>query len=103
MGSLHASGITHRTVRPDHILIDADGHIVLTGFADATVVGIASPRDFFGTRQSPLQHGSFAYNTPDLDEWSAPELILNWSHDSAVDSWGFGMVLYFMITGQVSV
>lgn len=35
-----------------------------------------------------------------LDEWSAPEAVLGWSQDMSVDCWGFGHVLYFMVTGK---
>jgi serine/threonine protein kinase len=30
--ALHAAGVIHRNLKPEHILIDEDGHIVLCGF-----------------------------------------------------------------------
>lgn len=30
--ALHAAGVIHRNLKPEHILIDKDGHIVLCGF-----------------------------------------------------------------------
>ena len=105
MRTLHASGIVHRAIRPDHILIGGDGHIILTGFSNATVGdpatshGTVSPLRSGGSpsQRSVCPGGSIEF----IHEWSAPEVILTWDHDATVDSWGFGMVLYFMITGQV--
>lgn len=34
--------------------------------------------------------------------YTAPEIILGWTHGPAVDSWGFGLVLYYMLIGFVS-
>lgn len=30
--ALHVAGVIHRNLKPEHILIDKDGHIVLCGF-----------------------------------------------------------------------
>ncbi len=30
--ALHAAGVIHRNLKPEHILIDKDGHLVLCGF-----------------------------------------------------------------------
>jgi hypothetical protein len=42
---------------------------------------------------------------PDLDCVStvchAPEFLLGWNHDAAVDCWSFGMLLYYMVFGMV--
>ena len=34
--------------------------------------------------------------------YQAPELLLGWAHDFAVDCWGFGMLLHYMLSGEVS-
>ena len=103
VAALHTSGITHCAISPEHVLIGADGHLVLTGFSHATVSGPNSPRDGLLSSASRMLHVA----QPDrgrseqTGEWSAPEAILGWTCDSTVDCWGFGAVLYFMLTGQV--
>uniref|UniRef100_A0A0W0F726 Putative AGC/AGC-Unique protein kinase n=1 Tax=Moniliophthora roreri TaxID=221103 RepID=A0A0W0F726_MONRR len=88
---IHATGIHHRNVTPENIMIDATGHLVLVGFDCAQ---IENDKDrFHDTILLPIE------TQPDFD-YRAPELLLGWSHDSAVDCWSFGCVMYFMIAGK---
>ena len=66
-------------------MIDAEGHIMLTGFDDAVMLG----EDY------DLTSHCCCY------EYRAPELLLEWSYDFAVDCWGFGALFYFILLGQV--
>ncbi len=66
-------------------MIDAEGHIMLTGFDDAVMLG----------EDSDLTSHYCCY------EYRAPELLLGWSYDFAVDCWGFGALFYFILLGQV--
>lgn len=38
-----------------------------------------------------------------IDVWSAPETVLGWAQDLTVDCWSFGLVLWYMLTGNVRV
>ncbi|KIM39083.1 hypothetical protein M413DRAFT_29651 [Hebeloma cylindrosporum] len=87
ISGLHAAGIVHRDLHPKNILLDVHGHIVLAN----------------------LEHAEFSSNTGilnlnqlevDMLGYRAPELLLGWAHDSAVDCWSFGMVLYYMFFGS---
>lgn len=97
LSSLHTSGICHRSLCPEHVLIGADGHIVLTGFSRASVTAFNSPKS---DHRNAIEEKDRLSKTSNM--WSAPELILGWSHDFAVDCWGLGVLVYFMLTGQVS-
>lgn len=100
---LHSSGIVHRSVVPEHVLIGADGHILLTGFSCASVYGPDSPRAGLPNSTSRFSQALRAPSSSvEVNAWTAPEVILGWDCDFAVDSWGLGMVLYFMLTGKVS-
>ena len=75
-------------------MLDAEGHLVLTNFdcaeflpASANTRGTSSPTVF--------ECG--------MTQYQAPEILLGWTHNSAVDCWGFGIVLYFLFFGTVSV
>ncbi|KAF8341728.1 kinase-like domain-containing protein [Amanita rubescens] len=70
ISSLHAAGVVHGFVSPETVTITDEKYLVLT--------------DSEG-------HEMYVY--------TAPEVILGWTHDSAVDSWGFGIVLYYMLIG----
>jgi hypothetical protein len=47
---------------------------------------------------SPLRSPHSDY---DLGEYQAPERILGWKCDGAVDCWGFGILLYIILVGTV--
>lgn len=66
-------------------MIAFDGHIVLTNFNCAKALGQSDcTTSVCGTR-----------------EFEAPERILGWIYDYAVDVWSFGILLCIMHFGQV--
>ncbi|GBE78629.1 predicted protein [Sparassis crispa] len=92
ISALHASGIVHRELTPENVLLDRAGHVALSDFgsamfsSDAYLTDSRRPGRAVGVRGSGLYH--------------APEVIMGWTHDRAVDWWAFGMLVYFMLTGQ---
>lgn len=85
---LHSLNIVHRDVKADNIMIAQDGHIVLAGFECAKK--LEDPTDCGTTSNCGTQ------------EYQAPEMIMGWKYDFAVDCWGFGIFLCMMHFGQVS-
>lgn len=76
-------------MKPENVLLAKDGHIVLTDFGCARMI------------ESPLAQIRNTATTCRTKENQAPEMLLGWSHDYAVDCWGFGLLLYLMTTGRV--
>ncbi|KAG6902005.1 hypothetical protein C0995_005652 [Termitomyces sp. Mi166 len=89
--ALHAAGIIHRDIRPENIVIDNAGHIIVTGFESSEILPYSSKSRDPTFCTTP---------TGTVSMFCAPELLLGWSHDYLVDTWGFGMLLMFMITGR---
>ena len=85
IGYLHRLSIVYRDLKPENLLLDADGHVNLVDFG-LSLDGLDSP-----TSGST----SFCGTT----EYLAPEILQFQSHGSCVDWWAFGMVLYEMLTG----
>ncbi|KAL0573519.1 hypothetical protein V5O48_008440 [Marasmius crinis-equi] len=88
---IHAAGIQHSNITPENLMIDARGHIVLVGFEHACV---NDDTDNYYSKPSTN------FLMPRPCEYRAPELLLGWTHDYAVDCWGFGCVLYYMMFGK---
>ncbi|KAJ6643384.1 Ribosomal protein S6 kinase alpha-5 [Pseudolycoriella hygida] len=83
---LHKLNIIYRDVKLENILIDSDGHVVLTDFGlSKELSGIARTHSFCGTI-----------------EYMAPEVVRNGDvgHDFAVDWWSVGVLTYELLTGS---
>ncbi|KAF8627280.1 hypothetical protein AX17_006325 [Amanita inopinata Kibby_2008] len=90
ISSLHATSIVHGLISPETVAIKDSKYLVLCDCERRT------------QGMTPCLS-----NTPRLRDhehqwmyiYSAPEVILGWTQSYAVDSWGFGVVLYYMLIG----
>jgi serine/threonine protein kinase len=79
---LHLKSIAFRDLKPENLLIDGDGYIVVVDFGFAKIVKSKKTYTFCGSV-----------------EYLAPEIILRRGHDSSVDFWSLGIIIYEMIYG----
>ncbi|RKP04234.1 hypothetical protein CXG81DRAFT_8552, partial [Caulochytrium protostelioides] len=94
LGYLHKNGITHRDLKPDNMLIGAEGHIKLTDFG---LSRISVPEQDQGVTTHSPEKMHNVLGTPD---YLAPELLLGLAHGFPVDWWAFGICLYEFATGS---
>ena len=81
---LHKKGIIFRDLKPDNVVIDDEGHALLTDFG-------LSKEGVFDNQGAKSFCGSFAY--------LAPEMIKKTGHGKSVDWYLLGVLLYEMIVG----
>jgi serine/threonine protein kinase len=90
----HSTGILHRDLKPSNILVSAAGKPTITDFGLAK--HLESPAFQYATTSGMLI-GSLGFMAPEQ---------LNWSSDHsglAVDIYGLGATLYFLLTGRLVV
>ncbi|KAI9883206.1 MAG: hypothetical protein M1823_005032 [Watsoniomyces obsoletus] len=75
--------VVFRDLKPENLLLDAEGHIKLVDFGFARNVAKGSSYSLCGT-----------------PEYLAPETIESKGHNTAVDWWAFGILLYEFLVGQ---
>jgi len=82
---LHGKGIIYRDLKPENLLLSADGHIIMTDFG-ISKEGLAATTDRTST----------FCGTP---EYLAPEVLKQQKYTKAVDWWSLGTLMYEMLTG----
>ncbi|CEJ91143.1 Putative Protein kinase-like domain protein [[Torrubiella] hemipterigena] len=75
---IHGQNIIHRDVKPDNVLLDAEGHVHLTDF------NVAS--DIVSGRMLSSKSGTLAY--------LAPEVYAGRGYDCRADWWSLGVLFY---------
>jgi O-6-methylguanine DNA methyltransferase len=85
---VHARGVLHRDVKPQNILLTAEGQVKLTDF------GVASLRDA-AVAAAP------GMTTPGTPPYMAPELLFGEPADARTDLFAAGVVLHQALTGRL--
>eukprot|EP01016_Furgasonia_blochmanni_P044644 TRINITY_DN6219_c0_g3_i4.p2 TRINITY_DN6219_c0_g3~~TRINITY_DN6219_c0_g3_i4.p2 ORF type:complete len:222 (+),score=51.51 TRINITY_DN6219_c0_g3_i4:452-1117(+) len=78
---LHSKNIVYRDLKPENLLIAADGYLKLTDFGFAKYVE------------------GRTYTLCGTPEYLAPEILLNKGHGKPVDWWCLGILVYEMLAG----
>src|SRR5262249_10896515 len=99
LSAAHQAGITHRDVKPENVMLRADGHIKVLDFglaklterrqggADSEAPAIASVRTDSGTVMGTARYMS-------------PEQARGLEVDARTDIWSLGVLLYEMVAGR---
>ena len=87
IAAAHESGIVHRDVKPENVLLDPRGRVKVTDFGLARAISSATT----ATATGGVLMGTVAY--------LAPEIVTDGSSDARSDVYALGVLLYEMLTG----
>lgn len=102
---VHGQNIVHRDVKPDNVLLDADGHVHLTDFVRRCSCGVRSDllADFLQNVASDIIPGKVLSSKSGTLAYLAPEVYAGKGYDVRADWWSLGVLFYECIYNKVSL
>mmetsp|Transcript_14681 Transcript_14681/g.29445 ORF Transcript_14681/g.29445 Transcript_14681/m.29445 type:complete len:640 (+) Transcript_14681:259-2178(+) len=83
--------VIHRDLKPGNLLLTAEGHLKVSDFGLSKIIDIGNSAN--GTYRMTGVTGTLRY--------MAPEVVRHEHYDEKVDVYSFGLVLWYMCTGEL--
>ena len=100
LSHLHSKGVVYRDLKPENVLLDNAGHVLIADFGLSKVLDQTALKKKDDTVQRLKQMDTQqTYSFCGTPEYLAPEILTRSGHGTGVDWWSLGMLLYEMLTG----
>jgi len=88
---IHGHSIAYRDLKPENLLLSADGYVKVIDFGFAKKVPYTDAKGQFHDK---------SYTICGTPEYLCPEIIQSKGHDKAVDYWALGCLIFELLSGR---
>ena len=96
LSHIHSKGVAYRDLKPENVMLDRKGYIRIIDFGFAKSI----PYRVMDRETGQLKLCSKSYTVCGTPEYFAPEIIFRTGHDSTVDLWALGVLIFEMVMGR---
>jgi Serine/threonine protein kinase len=82
---IHSVRVVHRSIAPQHIGVDGEGHVAIYGF---------NLSDYFNFPEDTM------FKICGVSHFTAPDVKRKMGYDKTVDWWSLGATLFYLLTGE---
>jgi serine/threonine protein kinase len=110
LGDLHSRRMMHRDLKPDNVLLDTHGHLMLADFGMAKTFVVSDGE--YSERERDEKWDAINDNSTNLMDFTrlpcgtprymAPEVLESKWYTYSADVWSVGVILHMLLTGRVS-
>uniref|UniRef100_A0AC35UDL0 Protein kinase domain-containing protein n=1 Tax=Rhabditophanes sp. KR3021 TaxID=114890 RepID=A0AC35UDL0_9BILA len=94
LSHIHKLKVCHRDVKPENLLLTASGHILLSDFGCAKIIGAPEPPNNIDPKAR--RRASFVGTA----EYVTPEILNGLDTEYSVDFWAMGICLFQFLVGK---